>query len=144
MPDMKTRKRGFTLIELLVVILILAILAAAVVPRIIGRTDDAKRAKALQDITQLGAAMQQFRLDVGRYPTTEEGTEALRTQPSDADGWRGPYVEKAIPLDPWGFPYIYEYPGADDDSFIIESYGQDGNPGGEGNAADISPYTQDM
>lgn len=138
---MRRNRRGFTLIELLVVILILAILAALVVPRVIGRTDDAKRAKAASDIAAMSQLLQQFRLDTSRYPTTEEGLDALRTAPADVDGWRGPYADKAIPNDPWGFPYVYEYPGPDgDDSFVLESYGSDGQPGGEGNAADISPY----
>lgn len=139
---METRNRlrkGFTLIELLVVILILAILAAMIVPRVIGRTDDAKRSKALTDIRNLSNALEQFRLDCERYPSTEEGLEALRQQPSDVTGWRGPYIKSAIPLDPWGNEYIYEYPGpGGDDTFVIISFGSDGQEGGEGAAADIS------
>ncbi|MBL8047251.1 MAG: type II secretion system major pseudopilin GspG [Chthonomonas sp.] len=134
----RNRRRGFTLIELLVVILILAILAAMIVPRVVGRTDDAKRAKALSDLSALSSALSQFRLDVGRYPTTEEGLESLRSAPSDATGYRGPYTTKSIPLDPWGFEYEYEYPGsAGDDSYLLMSFGQDGAEGGEGNASDI-------
>jgi general secretion pathway protein G len=133
------RRRGFTLIELIVVILILAILAALIVPRVTGRTDDAKRAKAASDITALGNALNTFRLDIGRYPTTEEGLQSLRQQPNDADGWKGPYLQKPIPPDPWGNEYIYEYPGSGgDDSYALSSYGQDGAPGGDGNASDIT------
>lgn len=134
----RKNRRGFTLIELLVVILILAILAAMIVPRVVGRTDDAKRAKALSDLSALSSALSQFRLDVGRYPTTEEGLESLRSAPADASGYRGPYTTKSIPLDPWGFDYVYEFPGSDgDDSYILASYGSDGAEGGEGNALDI-------
>ncbi len=133
----KTRRSAFTLIELLVVILILAILAALIVPRVVGRTDDAKRAKAASDISSLGKALSQFRLDCDRYPTTEEGLEALRTQPGEVRGWRGPYIEKAVPPDPWGGEYVYEFPGSTDDSYFLVSYGADGAPGGEGNNADV-------
>ncbi len=130
------RKGAFTLIELLVVILILAILASLIVPRVVGRTDDAKRAKAATDISQLSNLLQQFRMDNDRFPSTEEGLDALRTAPADASNWRGPYSTKAIPLDPWGSPYEYEL--INDDEYAIVSYGADGVPGGEGNNADIS------
>ncbi|MCC7434960.1 MAG: type II secretion system major pseudopilin GspG [Methanoregulaceae archaeon] len=132
------RRSAFTLIELLVVILILAILAALIVPRVVGRTSDAKRAKAASDIAALTNALNNFRLDCDRFPTSEEGLDALRTQPGDVTGWRGPYIEKAIPPDPWQNPYVYEYPGSTgDDSFFLISYGSDGAPGGEGDAADV-------
>lgn len=134
----KTRARkAFTLIELMVVILILAILAALIVPKIIGRADEAKRAKAASDIASLSSMLSAFRLDNDRFPTTEEGLEALRVAPADAPNWKG-YSTKAIPNDPWGNPYDYEYPGVDDNSFILRSYGADGAPGGEGNNADIT------
>ena len=137
-PVSNRKWRGFTLIELLVVILILAILAALVVPRFIGRADDAKRAKAIADIATLSGELEKFRLDCDRYPTTEEGLNALRVQPADIKGWRGPYITYSVPPDPWGFEYFYEYPGANgDDSFALMSYGQDGQPGGSGNAADV-------
>lgn len=133
-----SRRFGFTLIELLVVILILAILAAMIVPRVIGRTDDAKRAKAATDLAALASALSQFHLDVGRYPTTEEGLEALRSAPADATGYRGPYTMKAIPTDPWGFDYVYEFPGANgEDTYLLESLGADGQEGGDGNNSDI-------
>ncbi len=129
------KRRGFTLIELLVVILILAILAALIVPRVVGKTSDAKRAKAASDIASLRTALQSFRLDNDKYPTTEQGLDSLMTAPSDAKNWRGPYIDKALPPDPWQNPYHYESTG--NDSFIILSYGADGAPGGDGDNADI-------
>jgi len=132
------RKRGFTLIELLVVILILAILAAMIVPRIVARTSDAKQAKALADLANLSKMIETFRLDCDRYPTTEEGLNALREAPADANGWKGPYSSKPIPLDPWGGEYYYEFPGVSgDESFVLMSLGADGQEGGEGDSADI-------
>jgi len=127
-------RRGFTLIELVVVILILAILAALIVPRVVGRTDDAKRAKAASDIKTLSGLLQLYKTDVGLYP---ESLLDLRTRPSEgADGWRGPYTEREIPTDPWGNEYDYSI-ASDGEDFSIVSYGQDGAPGGEGNNEDI-------
>lgn len=140
---MKTRRKlghnkAFTLIELLVVILILAVLAAMIVPRIIQRTGQAKSAAAKSDLSTLGRLLETFRLDVGRYPSTEEGLDALRNAPSEAANWQGPYTNKPVPNDPWTNPYFYEYPGADgDESYILLSYGSDGIEGGEGEALDI-------
>jgi general secretion pathway protein G len=139
MKKVTTNRRGFTLIELMVVILIIAILAALVVPKVIGRTDDAKVGAAKSDISALSTAIDTFRLDCGRYPTTEEGIQVLSVPPSDVQGWKGPYLRKAITNDPWGNPYIYEYPGSlGNESFTLKSYGGDGVPGGDGNNADIS------
>lgn len=138
---MKLRK-AFTLIELMVVILILAILAALVVPRLINKTGDAKRAKAISDISAFRSMLQNFHIDTDRYPTTEEGLQALVTPPANANNWKGPYSDKAIPPDPWGNPYVYTFPGAEgNDSFSLISYGADGQPGGTGDASDV---TQDM
>ncbi|MBL8068200.1 MAG: type II secretion system major pseudopilin GspG [Armatimonadetes bacterium] len=131
-------RRGFTLIELLVVMLILAILAAMIVPRIMSRTGEAKISAARGDLVNLRKALNLFYIDVGSYPTTEEGLEALRTPPSDAAGWKGPYLEKPVPTDPWGYQYAYEFPGPDGDaSFYLYCTGSDGAPGGSGDAADI-------
>lgn len=131
-------RRGFTLIELLVVILILAILAALIVPRVIGRQDDAKVAAAKSDLATLSSQLNNFRLDCDRFPTTEEGLQALRVQPNDTPGWKGPYLPKDVPPDPWHNEYHYEYPGPSGrDSFLLESYGADGQAGGDGPNADI-------
>jgi general secretion pathway protein G len=129
--------RAFTLIEMLVVVLILAILAALIVPRVINRTSDAKRAKAASDIATLSSLLQQYRIDNDAFPSTEQGLSALRVQPSDATNWHGPYTSKELPTDPWGNEYSYESPGANGEDYVITSYGADGAPGGEGDAADL-------
>src|SRR5439155_6050271 len=106
--------RGFTLIEILVVIIVLGLLAALVGPRILGRVSEAKSATARTQIELLGMALDNFRLDNGAYPTTEQGLDALQTKPTREPiplNWRGPYLRKALPLDPWGRPYIYMTPG---------------------------------
>ncbi|MBC8138950.1 MAG: type II secretion system major pseudopilin GspG [Fibrella sp.] len=134
----KRTQGAFTLIEMLVVVLILAILAALIVPRVVGRTSDAKRAKAASDIATLSSLLQQYRVDNDSFPTTEDGLNALRVQPSGAANWRGPYTSKSIPADPWGNEYSFEAPGPDGQDYVIISYGADGAPGGESDNADIS------
>lgn len=136
----KSVRRGFTLIELLVVILILAVLAALIVPKVMGRTGEAKKGAAKTDLKTLSSAIEAFKLDCGRYPTTEEGTDALITSPGDVQGWKGPYIKGGVvPLDPYQHEYHYEYPGqsGNDDSYTIVYYGSDGAPGGDGDAEDI-------
>ena len=134
------RRRAFTLIELVVVILILAILAALIVPRVVGRTGDAKRAKAATDISTLRGAIQQFRADNDKYPDT---LQDLRTRPSDGgDGWHGPYLDKEIPTDPWGNEYDYQISN-DGNDYTVKSYGADGAPGGDGDNADIGEDIQE-
>lgn len=131
-------RRGFTLIELIVVILIIAILAAAILPKFVSRTDDAKVARAQSDLSIVSQALQSFRLDCDRFPTTQEGLGALRQQPANLNGWRGPYLDRDITTDPWGNAYTYEYPGkTGKESFVLMSYGKDGAPGGDGYDADI-------
>src|SRR5436309_5914176 len=98
-------RAGFTLVEVLVVMIILAILAAVVVPRVVGRTEDARRARAVTDIESLGTALDLYKADNGEYPTTEEGLQALRVAPPSAKNWNGPYLKKAVPTDPWGNDY---------------------------------------
>jgi general secretion pathway protein G len=128
-------RKGFTLIELLVVILIIAILAALIVPKIVGRTDQAKIATATSDIATLSAQVNAFKLDCDRYPTTDEGLTALTTPPADVQGWKGPYIEK-LPLDPWKNEYSYAYPGpGGEGSFLIKS---NGPPGGDGDTTAIT------
>ncbi len=130
--------QAFTLIELLVVILILSILAALIIPRLVGRTSDAKIAAAKSDISELSTALQSYRVDNDKFPTTEDGLNALVSPPSDATNYKGPYLTKKIPLDPWQHPYVYQSPGPDGQDFLITSYGSDGQPGGTGDAADIT------
>lgn len=103
--------RGFTLIELLVVIVILAILAAVVIPRVIGRTEDARQAKAIADITTIDGVMDQYKLDTGNYPDQNEGLQALVTNVSNNPKWNGPYLKNGLPKDPWGKDYQYRVPG---------------------------------
>jgi general secretion pathway protein G len=134
----RKKRSGFTLIELMIVILIIAVLAAMIIPKLMTRVDDAKAAKAMSDLQNFNTLLEVFRNDCDRYPTTEEGLDALRNPPNDANGWRGPYLSKQIPLDPWGNPYTYEWPGSyGDDSFTLLSYGADNAPEGEGKNADI-------
>ena len=129
-------QKGFTLIELLIVIVILGMLAALVTPRLIGKLGKSKRQIAKTQIEMLETALDAFKLDVGRYPTTEEGLKALVENPG-VEGWDGPYLKKKkIPKDPWGREYIYRCPGEHGDYDLL-SYGADGKPGGEGENADI-------
>jgi general secretion pathway protein G len=129
------RQSGFTLIELLVVVVIIGLLAALVGPRLFGRVGKSKQAAAQAQIELFGVALDNFRLDVGRYPTTEAGLEALQANPG-LDGWDGPYLKKEVPPDPWGNPYVYSSPGEHGEYDLI-SHGADGAPGGEGENADI-------
>jgi general secretion pathway protein G len=135
MNDRK-RQRGFTLIELLVVLTILAMLAALVVPRVFRNLEKAKVNTAKAQIAAFESALGSYRLDVGSFPSTDMGLQALRTRPTGVDNWDGPYVPKEIPLDPWGHPYVYRCPSEHGDYEII-SYGADGREGGEGLDADI-------
>ena len=133
------RRKGFTLVELMVVILILAVLAALVVPRVIGHAEDAKRARAASDLSTFHGALMVFRLACDRFPTTDEGLDALMTAPKDLENkWRGPYVEK-LPPDPWGQPYVYTYPGKSGTDFDISSDGPDGQPGTADDVYDTPP-----
>ncbi|MGO8672081.1 MAG: type II secretion system major pseudopilin GspG, partial [Capsulimonadaceae bacterium] len=129
--------RAFTLMELMVVILIISILAAMIVPHLLAKADQAKVAKAKSDIAALSSALTNYRIDNDKFPTTEEGLQALISPPSDAPNWKGPYIEKLY-NDPWSNPYVYVSPGPSGEDFLITSYGSDGQPGGEGTAADIT------
>jgi general secretion pathway protein G len=134
--------RGFTLIEIMVVVVIMGILAALIVPKLMGRTDDARIIAAKQDIATVMQALKLYKLDNQRYPTTEQGLQALIAKPTTgpaADGWKaGGYLDK-LPKDPWGNPYQYLYPGIKGDLDVF-SLGADGQPGGAGNDADIGSW----
>jgi general secretion pathway protein G len=134
--------RGFTLIEIMVVVVIMGILAALVVPKLMGRADDARITAAKQDIATLMSALKLYKLDNQRYPTTEQGLQALIAKPTTgpaASGWKqGGYVDK-LPKDPWGNPYQYLSPGVKGEVDVF-SYGADGQPGGTGNDADIGSW----
>ena len=128
--------RGFTLIELLVVLAILTMLAGLVGPKVLGQLGGAKSKTAAVQIADLDKALELFKLDVGRYPTTEEGLQALVQRPGSVNGWTGPYLKGGVPSHPWNNPYKYSNPGSGGGIEIL-SLGSDGAPGGEGEAADI-------
>jgi general secretion pathway protein G len=135
----RASEAGFTLIELLIVVIILGVLAGLVGPRLFGRVGQSRQAAARVQIELLGAALDQFKLDVGRYPTTQEGLQALQQSPGNAAGWEGPYLKKDVPRDPWGNAYQYRSPG-EHGEFDIASLGSDGTPGGEGEAQDMTSW----
>jgi len=141
-PDRPIRRRGgFTLIELIVVIVVLGLLAGLVAPQIFGRVSEAKAVSARTQIELISAALDGYRLDNGGYPTTQQGLQALMDRPTSAPvptGWKGPYLRKAVPLDPWGRAYLYAAPGARTrNGFDLSTLGRDGQVGGEGEDADI-------
>jgi general secretion pathway protein G len=135
---------GFTLIEILVVITVIGLLAALVGPRILGRVSEAKSATAKAQVELLSVALDNYRLDNGSYPTTEQGLAALQEKPTRDPAplnWRGPYLKRSIPADPWGRPYLYRSPGEHDPGGNdLSSLGKDGQPGGEGEDADITSW----
>jgi general secretion pathway protein G len=134
--------RGFTLIELLVVLAVLGLLAGLVGPQILRHVSEAKSTTARTQIDLLGVALDNYRLDNGSYPTTEQGLAALRERPAREpvpSNWRGPYLRKAVPLDPWGRPYLYRAGSSTAGSgYELQTLGRDGKPGGEGEDIDIS------
>ncbi len=130
-------QRGFSLIELLVVMVILGLLAALVGPRLFKNVGKSKVTATKAQIATFMGALGQYKLDVGTFPATDEGLLALRVKPSSARNWEGPYLTKDVPMDPWGNPYLYKYPGEHGEEPEIISLGADGREGGEGENADI-------
>ncbi len=136
-------RRAFTLIEVLVVIVVIAILATLVAPSLFRNVNDARFTTAKAQIESFGTALDTYRLDNGRYPTTAQGLGALWQKPviDPPSGWNEPYLRKPVPDDPWGRPYLYVAPGkVNPGSYDLLSYGADGRPGGEGENADISSW----
>jgi general secretion pathway protein G len=128
---------GFTLLELMVVVAIIGLLAGYVAPRYFSQLSKSERQTALAQIQAFEKALDQYRLDTGHYPRTDQGLKALVVRPESEPKWNGPYLQKDPPPDPWGTPYDYRNPGAKREVDIV-SYGNDGKPGGEGDAADIT------
>jgi general secretion pathway protein G len=131
------RARGFTLLELLVVLLIIALLAGYVGPKLFGEVGKARSKTAASQMKGIESALDRYRLDTGHYPTTEAGLPALMTNVGNTSGWDGPYMSSAVPNDPWGKPYIYRSPGENGKDYDLMTYGADGKPGGTGEDADI-------
>ena len=133
------QQSGFTLMELLVVLAILGLLMGLVGPQVLNQLSGAKVKTAAIQIKDLEQALEMYKLDVGRFPTTDQGLVALVNKPSNASGWNGPYLKSKVPQDPWKNNYHYKYPGehGDLDTF---SYGQDGTPGGEGEDIDVGNW----
>ena len=131
--------RGFTLLELMVVMVIIGLLASYVAPRYFSQVGKSEAKVARAQIDAFEKALDQYRADTSRYPSTEQGLGALMKKPTGESRWDGPYLKRALPLDPWGRPYQYKYPGEHGD-FDIFSLGRDGAPGGTGDAADIGNW----
>lgn len=138
MPE-KRKLRGFTLLELLVVLVIIGLLAGYVGPRYFSQIGKSESKIAKAQIEAFDKALSQYRIDIGRYPTTEQGLNALVTKPANEAKWDGPYLSKNVPMDPWGKSYLYRYPGQKAE-YELYSLGKDGVPGGTGDAADVTNW----
>lgn len=137
---MQRKQTGFTLLEMLVVLAIIGLLASLVGPRLFSKVDTSKVQTAQTQVKMLKGALDALRLDIGRFPTQSEGLALLNTMPQADDiraKWKGPYLDEALPADPWGNPYQYVLPGVNGRPFALYSYGADGKPGGEGIDADV-------
>jgi len=130
-PGRTARRSGFTLIELLLVLVILSVLAAVIVPKFTKRSEQARITAASVDIANLETSLDAFEIDTGRYPTTQEGIGALVDEPTGLNDWHGPYISRGVPNDPWGNPYVYQYPGEHNrQGYDLYSFGPDGQSGG--------------
>jgi general secretion pathway protein G len=138
-PRRHGRSKGFTLLELLVVMVIIGLLAGFVGPRYFSQIGKSEVKAALAQVDALGKALDYYRLDTGHYPGMEEGLLVLVRRPANEPRWDGPYLSKEVPSDPWGNPYQFKYPG-EHGEYDLVSYGKDGKPGGEGEAADITNW----
>jgi len=134
-------QRGVTLIEMMVVVIIIGLFAALVAPQLFKNVGKSKRTAAHAQIENFMTALVSYNGDVGAFPSTEMGLQVLRVKPENVNNWSGPYLMKDIPLDPWGRPYLYKYPGEHGDAPEIVSLGADGQPGGEGENADIVSWS---
>jgi general secretion pathway protein G len=137
--QLSVRAFGFTLLELLVVVAIIGLLAGFVAPRYFGQLGKSEVSAAKAQMDAIEKALDQYRLDTGRYPSTELGLDSLVVRPASEPKWNGPYLKKAVPLDPWGKPFLYKAPGERGD-FDLVSYGKDGQPGGSGENADLKNH----
>lgn len=135
-------KKGFTLIELLVVIVIIGLLASLVAPKLFNKLGQAKEKTAKAQISMISTALDAFKLDVGRYPTTQEGLKVLWKNPGNIPNWNGKYLPKPIKKDPWGHPYVYKQPGSNGEPYELKSLGADGKEGGIGENRDISVWDE--
>lgn len=138
-PSPQAKRRGFTLLELLVVMVIIGLLAGYVGPKYFGQIGKSEVKAAKAQIDAFEKALDQYRLDVGRYPPTEVGLAGLVAKPANEPKWAGPYLKKGVPVDPWGQPYVYKSPG-EHGEYDLLSLGKDGRPGGDGEAADITNW----
>jgi general secretion pathway protein G len=137
--ELRHAGRGFTLLELLVVMVIIGLLAGIVAPQYFSQLGKSNTKVAKAQIESFGQALDQFRLDVGQYPSTEQGLAALRLAPPQSGKWQGPYLKRDIPADPWGRPYQYRSPGQRGE-YEIQSLGADGQPGGDAEASDVNSW----
>ena len=135
----RIRGAGFTLLELLVVMVIIGLLASYVGPKYFGQIGKSEIKTAQAQIDAFGKALDQYRIDTGHYPSTEQGLAVLVTRPEGEPKWAGPYLAKQVPPDPWGRPYVYKSPG-DHGDYDLLSFGKDGQPGGSGDAADVTNW----
>jgi len=136
----RNTESGFTLLELLVVMVIIGLLAGFVAPRYFAQVGKSQVKAARAQIDALDKALEQYRIDVGHLPTTEQGLAALNAQPPGEQNWAGPYLKKDVPLDPWGRAYLYAEPGTHNNDYDLISLGKDGRAGGTGEAADLGNW----